>query len=97
MSLGSTSCLADAGLEDRVRGELFKGNGGQTSVVGSNPRAMRYYMDGWWPVLGQSPTYLHSSTWTAIRDRPEIDNGLLHELLHQLGVIEPVSNVHRTR
>ena len=73
--------LTDAGLEDRIRGELF------LVTNDKNPwrtHELRYYMDGWWGILSDTRIF----TLEGSLDRPDIDYGLLHELLHQLGVID---------
>ena len=73
--------LAEAGVDDRVRTELF--------VVTDDrylwsSHELRYYMDGWWPLLSNFDIY----SVDGYRNRPEIDYGLLHEVMHQLGVID---------
>lgn len=73
--------LTDAGLEDRVRTELFLISEDR-QLWAHHP--LRYYMDGWWAIRDNDGFY----TPGGYRDRPEIDWGLLHELLHQLGVID---------
>ena len=73
--------LAEAGVDDRVRTELFLVSGDR--YLSSN-HELRYYMDGWWPILGDSGIY----SVEGYEGRPEIDYGLLHEVLHQLGVID---------
>ena len=76
--------LADAGLEDRVRGELFEVTEDRHLWSG---HPLQWHTDGWWPVWDNlpQPSFFDLDGY---RDRPEIDNGLLHELLHQLGVID---------
>ena len=76
--------LADAGLEDRVRGELFEVTEDRHLWSG---HPLQWHTDGWWPVWDNlpQPSFFDLDGY---RDRPEIDYGLLHELLHQLGVID---------
>ncbi len=70
--------LARAGLEDRIRLELF------FITDERHPRtALRRYLDGWWPVWDGNYFTLEDYT-----RRPDIDIGLHHEWLHQLGVID---------
>ena len=72
--------LAEAGLEDRVRIELFWLSDDH-HIQSKLP--VRKYLDGWWAFLGDKPRF---------RDRfgqeLEINYGLIHELLHQMGVID---------
>ena len=76
--------LSEAGLEDRIRSELFEVTRNRHLWSG---HPLQWDMDGWWPVWDNLP---HPSIFDldGYRDRPEIDYGLLHELLHQLGVID---------
>ena len=76
--------LAEAGVEDRVRTELF--------VITEdrhyqNSHQLRHYMDGWWSILHNDDHFTFFNK-DAYEHRPEIDYGLLHELMHQLGVID---------
>ena len=48
-----------------------------------NVHPLRSYMDGWWPLWGDEPIYTEGS-----EEQPVIDFALLHELMHQLGVID---------
>ena len=73
--------LAEAGVDDRVRTELFLVSGDR--YLSSN-HELRYYMDGWWPILDNFGIY----SVEGYEGRPEIDYGLLHEVMHQLGVID---------
>ena len=73
--------LIEAGVEDRVRSELFFISENKDL---SRDSPLRYYMS-WWPTIDNPDSFF---TPDGYRDRPEIDWGLLHELLHQLGVID---------
>ena len=73
--------LAEAGVDDRVRTELFLVS--DDRHLSSN-HELRYYMDGWWPILDNFGIY----SVEGYEGRPEIDYGLLHEVMHQLGVID---------
>ncbi len=70
--------LADAGLDERIRLEQFF-----ITDYREPHNPLRRYLDGWWPVW-------HGNYFTLedYADRPEIDIGLQHEWLHQLGVID---------
>ena len=71
--------LAEAGLDDRVRVEEF------FIVERRNPRAEVWLdLDGWWAIWDDFDIF----TVEGHSKRPDIDYGLLHELLHQLGVID---------
>ena len=80
--------LAEYGLNDRVRAELFYIAEVRTLHLTHD---LRWYMDGWWGIW-------HEDTWTGRRvdnfdlwrypDRPDVEDALLHELMHQLGVID---------
>ena len=80
--------FAEYGLNDRVRAELFHIAEARTLQHTHN---LRWYMDGWWGIW-------HEDTWTGHRvdnfdlwrytERPDVEDALLHELLHQLGVID---------
>lgn len=80
--------LADAGLDDRVRAELFF----ITEDINLDERtALRWYMDGMWKIWHQDPWDPHVTSIFSLEGyerRPEIDYGLLHELMHQLGAID---------
>ncbi len=71
--------MAEAGLVDRVRVEEF------FIVERRNPRAEVWLdLDGWWAMWDDVAIY----TIEGHTQRPDIDYGLLHELMHQLGVID---------
>ena len=71
--------MAEAGLEDRVRVEEF------FIVERRSPRAdVWLHLDGWWAMWDDVAIY----TVEGHTQRPDIDYGLLHELMHQLGVID---------
>lgn len=71
--------MAEAGLEDRVRVEEF------FIVERRNPRAEVWLdLDGWWAIWDDVGIY----TVEGHAQRPDIDYGLLHEWMHQLGVID---------
>ena len=72
--------LAEAGLEDRVRVELLLISEDRF-VRESHP--LMWYMDGWWPLWDDKLKYARRR-----QEHPSIDNGLIHELLHQLGTID---------
>ena len=82
--------LADAGVEDRIRTELF--------LITDDPfldsdHDLRYFMDGWWRILDKDPYDPDNPghlvyTLEGYEDRPDIDFGMLHEIMHQLGVID---------
>ena len=68
-----------AGLDERIRVEqLFITDGRPASTD------LWDYLDGWWPIWDDVDIY----TVEGYQNRPEIDYGLLHEWLHQLGVID---------
>ena len=73
--------LADAGLTDRIRVELLvETNDKQFHLT----HELRYKMDGWWMINYTTPVgsdYGHSAPAV-------MDHGLLHEWMHQLGVID---------
>ena len=80
--------FAEYGLSDRVRAELFHIAEARTL---HQTHELRWYMDGWWGIW-------HEDTYTGHRvdnfdlwrypDRPDIEDALIHELMHQLGVID---------
>lgn len=78
------SMLVDAGLEDRVRAELFMVSENRALSSG---HPLKHKMDGWWQFLELEDGGGVFSR-VGYRDRPKIDWDLLHELLHQLGVID---------
>ncbi len=74
--------LSQAGVQDRVRAELF--------AIAEDEgfpehHELRWYMDGWWVIGG--PSHSHFALENYER-RPDIDWGLIHELMHQLGTID---------
>ena len=73
--------LIEAGLPDRVRTEFFAITDNHNFPL---THEQRYNVDGWWGLKALSRIYDLTGNW----ERPEIDFGLLHELLHQLGVID---------
>ncbi len=79
--------LAEAGLKDRVRAELFAISDREITPP---QHELGWYMDGWWTI--RDPADSHFSVQNYER-RPTIDWGLIHELLHQLGVID-IYNMH---
>ena len=72
--------LAEAGLRDRMRID---------TVVVSEDHGIQHRipyrdrLDGWWSLLTDRPKFHRDAT-----EHPDIDYGLLHELLHQMGVID---------
>ena len=80
--------FAEFGLNDRVRAELFHIAEARTL---NHTHELRWYMDGWWGIW-------HEDTYTGHRvdnfdlwrytERPDVEDALLHELMHQLGVID---------
>ena len=74
--------LAHAGLEDRVRAELFYITDEQNLRYRHD---LQWYMDGWWDIWHNKHTYFNEKNYA---NRPYVDWGLLHELMHQLGVID---------
>ena len=80
--------LANAGLDDRVRAELFF----ITDDINLDDHTdLQWFMDGMWRIWHQDPWDTHATSIFSLegyQERPEIDFGLLHELLHQLGAID---------
>ncbi len=80
--------FAEYGLQDRVRAELFHIAEVRTLHLSHE---LRWYMDGWWGIW-------HEDTYTGHRvdnfdllrypERPDVEVALIHELMHQLGVID---------
>ena len=80
--------FAEYGLKDRVRAELFYIADDRSLNLSHE---LRWYMDGWWGIW-------HEDTYTGHRvdnfdlwhytERPDVETALVHELLHQLGVID---------
>ena len=73
--------LIDAGVKDRVRTELYLVASERTL---DSRHELKWLMDGWWGIWHDTSAY----SLEGYRGRMEIDGGLLHELLHQLGVID---------
>ena len=80
--------LAEYGLKDRVRAELFFIT--EDRYLNLN-HELRWFMDGWWHLWHEDPVYApiaeHLDPWR-YTERKDIDYVLLHELMHQLGVID---------
>lgn len=76
--------LADADLDERVRAELFFITEDPYTDPRFDPNHYQWYMDGMWRIWHHTDIY----TLGGYEGRPEIDYGLLHELMHQLGVID---------
>ena len=80
--------FAEYGLKDRVRAELFFIT--EDRYLNLN-HELRWYMDGWWHLWHEDPVYApiaeHLDPWR-YTERKDIDYVLLHELMHQLGVID---------
>ena len=80
--------LAEAGLEERVRAELFHITDDNSLHLTHD---LRWYMDGWWGIWDYDPGapgkkgHFNLENYTS---RPEIEYALIHELLHQLGAID---------
>ena len=72
--------LIEAELDDRVRAELF--------FITDDARHYwhrdLWYMDGVWKIWHGADSF----TLEGYKNRPRNDHGLLHELMHQLGVID---------
>ena len=68
-----------AGIEERIRVE-------QLFISDTRPvqTELWFFLDGWWPIWDDVDIY----TVEGHEFRPEIDYGLLHEWLHQLGIID---------
>ena len=80
--------LADAELDDRVRAELFFIT--EDVHLDRHPD-LRWYMDGMWRMWHQDPGDPNVTSLFSLegyKNRPEIEYALLHELMHQLGVID---------
>ena len=73
--------LIDAGVNDRVRTELYLVASERTLEF---KHELKWSMDGWWGIWHEGGAYSLDDDWA----RMEIDLGLLHEMLHQLGVID---------
>ena len=73
--------LIDAGVKDRVRTELYLIAAEKN--LGTK-HELSLMVDGWWGIWHDTPVY----SIEGYRARMEIDGGLLHEIMHQLGVID---------
>ena len=73
--------LIEAGVKDRVRTELYLVASERTLEF---KHELKWSMDGWWGIWHEGGAYSLDDDWA----RMEIDLGLLHEMLHQLGVID---------
>ena len=71
--------LKEAGVKERVRLEQF-----HITEEKYVPSELRWTLDGWWGIWHWPDFY----TPDGYRDRPPFDYGLLHEWMHQLGVID---------
>ena len=73
--------LIEAGVKDRVRTELYL-------IAAENNLGTKHELslmvDGWWGLWHDTAAY----TLEGYRARMEVDGGLLHELLHKLGMID---------
>lgn len=74
--------LAEAGLEDRVRAELFDIADEEFLHLNHD---LRWYMDGWWGIWDHSNSHFNLNNYAS---RLDIEYGLIHELLHQLEVVD---------
>ena len=83
--------MTEAGVDDRARAELFLITRNGQGYIDDE---LEWYMDGWW-VIGGSVSDLHFDHFTLEKydERPATDWGLIHELMHQLGVID-LYNMH---
>ena len=80
--------LAEAGLEDRVRAELFFIT---DEPYLSQKHDLHFFLDGWWGIWDfdtGDPEHKGHFNLENYTDRPDIEHALLHELMHQLGVID---------
>ena len=71
--------LSDAGTEERIRVELL-----YIANERYFPPDLMGYLDGWWGLRDDVSIY----SLDGYKERPEIDLGLLHEWMHQLGIID---------
>jgi len=80
--------FAEYGLQDRVRAELFHIAEDRTL---HHTHELRWYMDGWWGIWHEDTYFGHRvdnfDLWR-YTERPDVEDALLHELMHQLGVID---------
>ena len=85
--------LSQAGVNDRVRAELFFITENRQLAV---QHELGWYLDGWWLIGGgASEEFFDHFIVDNYRARPAVDWGLIHELMHQLGVID-LYNMHLT-
>ena len=77
-----------AGVKERVRLEQF-----YITEEKYVPSDQHLLLDGWWAIWHWPDFY----TPEGYRDRPEFDYGLLHEWMHQLGVIDLYTMIIGTR
>lgn len=73
--------LAEADVDDRIRTELF--------LISENrelnsQHPLSSLLDGWWNIWHE----FNEFTPEGYQHRPAIDDGLIHELMHQIGVID---------
>ena len=71
----------EADLKDRIRVDMLYITDKEWHI----PPSLRFYMDGWWRIWHDKDSFYSPEGYER---RPEIDLGLLHEWMHQLGVID---------
>ena len=71
----------EADLKDRIRVDMLYITDKEWHI----PQSLRFYMDGWWRIWHGEDSFYSPEGYER---RPEIDLGLLHEWMHQLGVID---------
>ena len=71
----------EADLKDRIRVDMLYITDKEWHI----PQSLRFYMDGWWRIWHGEGSFYSPKGYER---RPEIDLGLLHEWMHQLGVID---------
>ena len=71
----------EADLKDRIRVDMLYITDKEWHI----PPSLRFYMDGWWRIWHGEDSFYSPEGYER---RPEIDLGLLHEWMHQLGVID---------
>ena len=81
--------LAEAGLKERVRVELLVITDEENLHLVHD---LQWYMDGWWGIWDHDNSHYTLQNYSR---RSGIDWGLLHELMHQLGLID-LYNMHLT-
>jgi len=88
--------LIEADVEDRVRTELFYVSSERTLDFAERTthfkHDLKWVMDGWWGIWHEYP-YENVTQWSHFNfenfaERPVIDFAMIHEILHQLGVID---------